>query len=79
MRQQDHLDWPFFEERHGILASELDQWAREHVAHIHGPDVDNACRTLVRELGQAARPAGCATRSAAITASRTSSTRAPSA
>ena len=53
MRQQDHLDWPFFEERHGILASELDNWAREHVAHIHGPDVDNACRTLVRELGAA--------------------------
>lgn len=53
MRQQDHLDWPFFEERHGILASELDAWAREHVVHLHGPDVDAACRTLVRELGQA--------------------------
>lgn len=53
MRQQDHLDWPFFEERHGILASELDAWAREHVVHLHGPDVDAACRALVRELGQA--------------------------
>ena len=53
MREQDHLDWPFFEERHGILAAELDNWAREHVAHIHGRDVDTACRTLVRELGSA--------------------------
>jgi acyl-CoA dehydrogenase len=51
MREQPHLDWPFFEERHGILASELDQWAREHVAHLHGPDVDAACRALVRALG----------------------------
>jgi alkylation response protein AidB-like acyl-CoA dehydrogenase len=51
MREQDHLDWPFFEERHGILAAELDNWARQHVAHLHGPDVDAACRALVRELG----------------------------
>ncbi|NML45865.1 acyl-CoA dehydrogenase [Ramlibacter sp. G-1-2-2] len=53
MRELQHLDWPFFEESHGILAAELDNWAREHVAHIHGPDVDEACRTLVRKLGDA--------------------------
>ncbi|NNU42790.1 acyl-CoA dehydrogenase family protein [Ramlibacter montanisoli] len=53
MRELAHLDWPFLEERHGILAAELDRWARQHVAHIHGPDVDAACRTLVRELGAA--------------------------
>src|SRR5687768_1490693 len=52
MRELAHLDWPFFEERHGILAAELDGWAREHVAHIHGPDVDAACRELVARLGQ---------------------------
>jgi acyl-CoA dehydrogenase len=52
MREQKHLDWPFFEERHGILASELDAWAAERVAHLHGPDVDSACRTLVQELGE---------------------------
>jgi acyl-CoA dehydrogenase len=51
MRELTHLDWPFFEERHGILTMELDGWAREHVAHLHGPDVDTACRSLVRELG----------------------------
>ena len=29
MRALPHLDWPFLEERHGILASELDAWARQ--------------------------------------------------
>jgi acyl-CoA dehydrogenase len=53
MRELAHLDWPFLEERHGIFAAELDRWARQHVAHVHGPDVDTACRTLVRELGAA--------------------------
>src|SRR5687767_1857176 len=52
MRDMPWFDWPFFDERHGILAHELDQWAREKVAHIHGPDVDAACRTLVKELGE---------------------------
>src|SRR3954462_2519790 len=53
MREQPHLDWPFFEERHGVFAAELDGWARENVAHLHGPDVDAACRELVRKLGGA--------------------------
>lgn len=51
MRALPHLDWPFLEERHGVFAAELDAWARQHVAGVHGPDVDAACRTLVRELG----------------------------
>lgn len=51
MRTLSHLQWPFFEQRHGAFASELDGWAAAHVAGIHGPDVDTACRTLVRELG----------------------------
>jgi acyl-CoA dehydrogenase len=46
-----HLDWPFFEERHRALASELDAWAREHVAEHHGGDVDAQCKALVRALG----------------------------
>ncbi|TWO67713.1 acyl-CoA dehydrogenase [Caenimonas sedimenti] len=52
MRDLSHLDWPFFEEQHGHLAAELDEWASTHVAHLHGPDVDSACRQLVRELGR---------------------------
>jgi acyl-CoA dehydrogenase len=46
MRDLSHLDWPFFDEQHGILG------AGQHVAHLHGPDVDAACRQLVRELGR---------------------------
>jgi alkylation response protein AidB-like acyl-CoA dehydrogenase len=49
----DHLDWPFFEERHRRLAHELEAWAREHVPHAHGADVDAECRALVRSLGGA--------------------------
>ncbi|MEH3086664.1 MAG: acyl-CoA dehydrogenase family protein [Xylophilus ampelinus] len=48
-----HLDWPFFEPRHRELARALDAWAAEHVADVHGRDVDAACRALVRALGAA--------------------------
>ncbi len=53
MRDLAWLQWPFFEQPHAKLASELDAWAAEHVAHLHGPDVDAACRALVRRLGDA--------------------------
>lgn len=46
-----HLDWPFFEPRHREFATALDAWAREHVAHAHGDDVDAECRALVKALG----------------------------
>jgi len=52
MNDSVHLNWPFFEDRHRALAREVDAWAAEHVSHIHGADVDAACRRLVRELGQ---------------------------
>jgi acyl-CoA dehydrogenase len=45
------LDWPFFEPRHRALAPALDAWATAHIAQHHGDDVDAACRTLVRQLG----------------------------
>ncbi|WP_374669137.1 acyl-CoA dehydrogenase family protein [Ramlibacter sp.] len=53
MRDLAWLQWPLFEQRHAALANELDAWAAEHVAHLHGPDVDAACRQLVRRLGDA--------------------------
>jgi acyl-CoA dehydrogenase len=53
MSSSNYLDWPFFEPRHGELAKALDAWAAANVAHLHGPDVDTACRQLVRSLGQA--------------------------
>ena len=47
-----HLDWPFFEDRHRTLARELDTWAREHVSQQHDDDVDAQCKALVRALGE---------------------------
>jgi acyl-CoA dehydrogenase len=49
-----HLDWPFLEPRHKVLAAELELWAaralREEQAHSVAA-VDEACRNLVRKLG----------------------------
>jgi acyl-CoA dehydrogenase len=53
MSDRAYLDWPFFEPRHRALAVELDTWAVVNVAGVHGPDVDAACRELVRRLGDA--------------------------
>ena len=51
MNPLDHLQWPFFEERHATFARDLDAWAATHVADHHGTDVDAQCRDLVRALG----------------------------
>jgi alkylation response protein AidB-like acyl-CoA dehydrogenase len=47
------LDWPFFEPRHAELARALGTWARDHLPHRHGTDVDVECRALVKSLGGA--------------------------
>ena len=52
MSDTQHLDWPFFEDRHRALAQALDAWATEHISDAHGTDVDAQCRELVRSLGQ---------------------------
>jgi acyl-CoA dehydrogenase len=51
-----HLDWPFLEPRHKTLAMDLDLWAgrvlsddlQDHSVRA----VDDACRMLVRQLGE---------------------------
>jgi len=54
MHSLDHLQWPFFEERHRAFAKELDAWATEALANVpHHGDVDATCKQLVRALGQA--------------------------
>ncbi|WP_349367572.1 acyl-CoA dehydrogenase family protein [Salinarimonas sp.] len=51
MPDESFLSWPFFEERHRAFARDLKEFARDlHVSH---DDVDAACRTLVRRLGEA--------------------------
>ena len=52
MSDTRYLDWPFFEERHRVLARQLEDWAAVHVPHAHGADVDTECRSLVRALGE---------------------------
>ncbi len=47
------LAWPFFEERHRALATDVEAWAREHLAHVPHDNVDDTCRALVRKLGAA--------------------------
>jgi acyl-CoA dehydrogenase len=47
-----HLDLPFFDEAHRVLATELDEWAGPRAAGIgHHGDVDALCRRWVTALG----------------------------
>ena len=52
MADKHYLDWPFFAPGHAELERALDAWARDTVADAHDRDVDQACRTLVRQLGE---------------------------
>ena len=44
------LDWPFLEDRHRLLAAELEAWCAANLPVDHS-DVDTACRDLVARLG----------------------------
>jgi len=57
MTNSSHLDWPFLEPRHKALATELDRWAGRILSDDPLADhsvrvVDDACRKLVRQLGE---------------------------
>ena len=47
------LAWPFFDERHRVLARDVDAWAHTHLKHVDHADTDAACKRLVRMLGDA--------------------------
>lgn len=51
MTDKSFLDWPFFDDRHRALASELDTWAAGALGDIDHGDVDTTCRALVARLG----------------------------
>lgn len=51
MADTSFLTWPFFEDRHRALAAQLDDWCKAHLPVDHH-DVDDACRALVRMLGE---------------------------
>ncbi len=53
MSDKSYLQWPFFDQKHRELEASLDAWASEHIDQHHAHDVDQACRNLVRQLGNA--------------------------
>lgn len=53
MSDKTYLEWPFFEPSHAALEQALDDWAHKEISQQHASDVDQACRTLVRQLGDA--------------------------
>ncbi|MBE9475812.1 MAG: acyl-CoA dehydrogenase family protein [Proteobacteria bacterium] len=52
MADQSFLDWPFFEDRHRLLAQKLEAWCAKNLPVDHS-DTDAACRLLVEKLGAA--------------------------
>jgi acyl-CoA dehydrogenase len=51
---REHLDWPFFDKNHTDWAAKLDAFAKSPaLADVDHSDTDNACRALVKALGQA--------------------------
>jgi acyl-CoA dehydrogenase len=51
MPDKSFLTWPFFEDRHRVLAAAIDDWCQSHLPVDHR-DVDAACRELVVKLGR---------------------------
>lgn len=52
MSNTSHLNWPFFNEEHRQLQTQLDHWASENIHQSHGKNVDQECRDLVKQLGE---------------------------
>jgi len=50
---KDFLDWPFFDDNHRALAERLEHWCAAELDDDEPEDVDAACRSLVRRLGEA--------------------------
>jgi acyl-CoA dehydrogenase len=46
-----YLQWPFFEPSHRALATSVDAWAADNLAHVSHANIDSACRALVKQLG----------------------------
>jgi acyl-CoA dehydrogenase len=53
MSNTSHLNWPFFNEEHRQLQAQLDHWASQNIHQTHCKDVDQECRDLVMQLGEA--------------------------
>jgi acyl-CoA dehydrogenase len=49
---KEFLDWPFFDESHRALAENLERWCEAELRDDEPEDLDQACRDLVRKLGE---------------------------
>jgi acyl-CoA dehydrogenase len=47
------LEWPFFDDTHRDFAAKLGAWADNDLEKSSGQDVDNECRSLVKQFGKA--------------------------
>ncbi|MBI1493569.1 acyl-CoA dehydrogenase family protein [Halocynthiibacter styelae] len=52
MADTSYLTWPFFEDRHGDLAVELQAWAAQELAGLDHSDTDALCQDLVARLSR---------------------------
>ncbi len=52
LTDQTHLEWPFFEDHHRSLASDLDAWCAKNLADIDHSDVDYACKKTLSRLAE---------------------------
>ena len=53
MDRFEHYEWPFFEERHRVLARHAEAWSRKNLVAEKHEDADASCKRLVVELGAA--------------------------
>jgi acyl-CoA dehydrogenase len=53
MADQTYLTWPFFADSHREFAGKLREWCGKHISYEHPHDVDSACKTLAKNLGDA--------------------------
>ncbi|QHE93256.1 acyl-CoA dehydrogenase [Pandoraea fibrosis] len=52
-RNAEFLAWPFFDDAHRRLGTELDAWCSRELKVDHHADTDATCVALVRQLGRA--------------------------
>ena len=52
MSDTSYLDWPFLEDRHRALKAGLEDWCGKQ-SFRHDDDIDDICRGLVADLGEA--------------------------
>ncbi len=53
MADKTFLDWPFLDDKHRALSSDLEVWAAHNLTALDHSDTDACCRSLVASLGEA--------------------------